>query len=213
MVNGNMWTICRVVWWQVIVIGVVSLQPLSAQAADSPLNVVRIAVTRAQGILQNPALQDETRRQERTQQVWSAVEPYFDLHELSQRTLGIHWRERTPQEQQEFVSLFTSLIEQTYSHALTKYTSDVQISFDNERVEGMYAEVDTTVRASSLDKTIPMQYRLHQVNGNWRIYDVVIENVSLVQNYRAQFNRILSRSSYQELVKDIKSKVNKQANS
>lgn len=197
--------------WKLIVVSVVILQAVSIWAADSPLTMIRTAVGQAQAILENPALQGESQRQKRSQQVWAAVKPYFDLQELSQRTLGVHWRERTPAEQQQFISLFTSLIEHTYSHALTQYTSDVQITFERERVEGNYAEVDTTLRAPALAKTISMQYRLHRVNNNWRVYDVVIEHVSLVQNYRAQFNRILSRSSYQELVQTIKDKITEQA--
>ncbi|HXG21025.1 MAG TPA: ABC transporter substrate-binding protein, partial [Methylomirabilota bacterium] len=107
----------------------------------------------------------------------------------------------------EFVKLFTALIKQTYSSALTRYTSDVQFAFDQERVDGNFAEVDTRLINPSLQKTIPIQYSLHKVGGSWRVYDVVIENVSLVRNYRSQFNRILSRSSYADLLEDIKRKI------
>lgn len=121
------------------------------------LSMIHAAITRAQEVLENPALQGETQRHERNQQIWAAIKSYFDLPELSQRMLGIHWRERTPEERREFVSFFTALIEQTYSHALTQYTSDVQISFENELIEGNYTEVDTQARIPSLDKTISMQ--------------------------------------------------------
>jgi phospholipid transport system substrate-binding protein len=178
-----------------------------ATSSSSPLEVIRSAVQQAREVLENPAYQDEAHRRERMEKVWAVIEPYFDLHELSQRTLGVYWRERTPEEQREFVRLFTALIKQTYSSALTRYTSDIQFAFDQERVEGNFAEVDTRLINPSLQKTIPMQYALHKVNGNWRIYDVVIENVSLVRNYRSQFNRILSHASYADLIEDIKKKI------
>jgi phospholipid transport system substrate-binding protein len=176
-------------------------------AASSPLEVIRAATQQATAVLENPAYKDEAHRQERIEKVWAVIEPYFDLRELSQRTLGVHWRERTPEEQREFVKLFTALIKQTYSSALTRYTSDVQFAFDQERVDGNFAEVDTRLINPSLQKTIPIQYSLHKVGGSWRVYDVVIENVSLVRNYRSQFNRILSRSSYADLLEDIKRKI------
>jgi len=179
----------------------------SARAADSPMATIRSAITQVTTILEDPAYQGEQRRQERIEKVWQVVAPHFDMPELSQRVLGSHWRERTDSEKQEFVQLFTTLIEKTYSDTLTRYTSQVQFFFDQERVEGDSAQVNTRLVNPSLQKTIPMNYQLHQVGGQWKVYDVVIENVSLVRNYRTQFDRILSRSSYQDLVQDIKKKI------
>jgi phospholipid transport system substrate-binding protein len=125
---------------------------------------------------------------------------------MAQRTLGVHWRERTEEERREFVQLFTALTEKTYSSTLTRYTSDVQFAFDGQRIDGDFAEVATRLINPSLNKTIPIQYHLHRV-GEWRIYDVVIENVSLVRNYRNQFDHILSQSSYNGLVQSIKKKL------
>ena len=179
----------------------------SAWAANSPLEIIRSAVDRVTAVLENPAYQGEEHQQERITQVWTIVEPHFDLQGIAQSTLGVHWRERTEAEQRQFVQLFTALIEKTYSTTLTRYTSDIQFAFDQQRIDGDFAEVDTRLINPALNKTIPIQYRLHRVRGEWRIYDVVIENVSLVRNYRNQFNRILSQSSYNELVQALKQKI------
>jgi len=201
MLDSQRTQICRLV-----AVGLLAVST-SAWAASSPLELIRSAVTRVPAVLENSASQGEAQQQERIKQVWAIVEPHFDLQDIAQRTLGVHWHERTEEERQEFVRLFTALIEKTYSGTLTRYTSDVQFAFDGQRVEGDFAEVDTRLINPSLDKTIPIQYQLHQVGGEWRIYDVVIENVSLVRNYRNQFDRILTQASYDELVQSIKRKL------
>jgi len=105
----------------------------SAWAASSPLELIRSAVTRVTAVLENSASHGEAQQQERIKQVWAIVEPYFDLRDIAQRTLGVHWHERTEEERPEFVRLFTALIEKTYSSTLTRYTSDVQFAFDGQR--------------------------------------------------------------------------------
>lgn len=180
---------------------------VEAWAADSPLEMIRSTINQVTNILEHRAYQGEQHRQDRVEKVWQVVAPHFDMQELAQRALGARWRERTEGERQEFVQLFTALIEKAYSATLTRYTSDVQFLFDEERIEDRSAEVDTRLVNSSLDKTIPIRYQLHQVGGQWLIYDVVIENVSLVRNYRTQFNRIMSQSSYENLVQEIKKKI------
>jgi phospholipid transport system substrate-binding protein len=176
-------------------------------AAGSPMEMIRSTINQVTTVLGDPANQGEQRRQARIEKVWQIVAPHFDMQELAQRALGTHWRERTENEKQEFVQLFTTLIEKTYGDTLSRYNNDVQFFFDRERIDGDSAEVDTRLINPSLNKTVPITYQLHQVGGDWRIYDVVIENVSLVRNYRNQFNRILSHSSYQDLVQDIKRKI------
>ncbi|HEV8718296.1 MAG TPA: ABC transporter substrate-binding protein [Candidatus Binatia bacterium] len=137
-----------------------------AWAANSPLELIRSAITQVTAVLENSASQGEEQQQERIKQVWTIVEPYFDLRDIAQRTLGVHWRERTEEERQQFVRLFTTLIEKTYSSTLTRYTSDVQFAFDGQRIEGDFAEVDTRLINPSLNKTLPIQYQLHRGGGN-----------------------------------------------
>jgi phospholipid transport system substrate-binding protein len=195
-----------VAFWQVTAITVLVLHG-SAWASESPLAVIRATVERAVTVLQDPAYQEADRRQARLARVRAILLPLFDSQELAKRSLGTHWRDRTEDEKKEFVQLFTELVEQSYSHTLDRYTIDVQFFFDHERIEGDFAEVNTRILDPSQSKPFSINYRLHQVGGKWLIYDIVIENVSMVRNYRNQFHRILSKSSYKELVQSIKRKL------
>jgi len=135
------------------------------------------------------------------------VLPQFDSQEIAKRTLGIYWRDRTEEQRKEFIRLFTQLVEKTYSGTLDRYTNNVQFFFDQERIDGDFAEVDTRILDPAQNKAFTVTYKLHKVGGKWLIYDVVAENVSMVRNYRNQFNRILSKSSYEELVQSIQNKL------
>ena len=178
-----------------------------ASATDSPLTVIRTTMHEIIAILQDPAYQDPDQSQIRIQKVREVALPQFDSREIAKRTLGIHWRDRTEEQRQKFIRLFTDLIEKTYSSTLNRYREDTEFLFDREHIDGSYAEVDSRIRAPSLNKTFSLSYRLHLVEGRWLIYDVVIENVSMVRNYRTQFNRIINKSSYENLVQSIESKL------
>lgn len=192
--------------WQLTLVCLFALS-LRALAADSPLETVRATINQVTPILQKVSEQNGDSRQERINKVWEIVESRFDLPELARRALGIHWRERTEGERQEFIKLFTELIKQTYSDTLMRYTGDIQFFFDQERIEGNFATVNTRMFNPALDKTIPIRYRLHRVGNDWLVYDVVIEQVSMVSNYRTQFHRIISRASYEELVQSIQNRL------
>lgn len=176
-------------------------------ANDSPRSVVQAMTEQVIAALQNPAYKGRERQQERISKVREVVLPHFDSRELAKRTLGIHWRDRTEVQRTEFIQLFISLVEKTYSSALDRYSADTQFLFDREHVEGSYAEIDSRVVAPKLDKTFSLNYRLHAIDEQWLIYDVVIENISMVRNYRTQFNRIINKSSYEGLVQRIQSKL------
>lgn len=178
-----------------------------ASATDSPLTVIRTTMHEIVAILQDPAYQDPDQSQIRIQKVREVALPQFDSREIAKRTLGIHWRDRTEEQRQKFIRLFTDLIEKTYSSTLDRYREDTEFFFDREHIDGSYAEVDSRILAPSLNKTFSLSYRLHLVEGRWLIYDVVIENVSMVRNYRTQFNRIINKSSYENLVQSIESKL------
>ena len=118
------------------------------------------------------------------------------------RSLGPNWRRLNPQQRQEFVSTFTALLEKTYADQIDLYDGQ-QVVYTGESVDGDYAQVDSRI----IDKnrqTYSVAYRLHKVGGKWKIYDVVAENISLVNNYRSQFNRVIARSSFEELLKIMK---------
>jgi phospholipid transport system substrate-binding protein len=180
---------------------------LTAWAIDSPLELIRSTSERARAVLQDPAYQGANHRQARIDKVREVLLPQFDSQEIAKRTLGTYWRDRTEEQKKEFTQLFTQLVERTYSGTLDRYTPDVKFFFDQERVEDDFAEVDTRILDPVQNKTFAVSYRLHKVNGKWLIYDIVAENVSLVRNYRNQFTRILSKSSYENLVQTIQSKL------
>jgi phospholipid transport system substrate-binding protein len=132
----------------------------------------------------------------------SAAEPVFDWREMASRTLATHWQARSEAERAEFTRLFTDLIERAYIAKVERYTGE-PVKFVGERVEGSLAMVQTRLVAAK-GPEIPMDYRLIEKDGRWRVYDVVIEGVSLVANYRTQFDRVIRSSSYAELIKRLK---------
>jgi phospholipid transport system substrate-binding protein len=172
----------------------------SLGVAASPAEEVRASIDRVLATLKDPRLQKNPEK--RRQQIKEIIRERFDFGEMARRSLGPEWQRRTPEERKEFVKLFIDLLERAYISAI----EDVEAVRDlREKVDGNYAEVKTRV----VDKKgveFSVDYRLHNVNGDWKVYDVLVENVSLVNNYRDQFNRILTRYSYEELIRRMKSK-------
>ncbi|MEW6297541.1 MAG: ABC transporter substrate-binding protein [Thermodesulfobacteriota bacterium] len=193
--------------WMIVSVTLVAPPSVFTWAAVSPLEVIRSGVNQAIAVLQDPAYHGAERRQERTAKVREVVLPLFDTREIAKRTLGVYWRDRTEEEREEFVELFTQLVEKTYSGTLDRYTAGVEFYYDQERVEGNFADVATRIFDPAQNKTFSVVYKLHKVGDQWLIYDIVAENVSMVRNYRNQFNRILSKSSYQDLVQTIQNKI------
>lgn len=185
----------------------VLLQLPVANADDSPRSIVQSMTEQVIAVLQDPAYKSPEHQQERISRVRAVVLPHFDSRELARRTLGIHWRNRTEAQRTEFIQLLITLVEKTYSSALDRYSQDTAFLFDREHVEETHAEVDSRIITPALDKTFSLNYRLHPVNGQWLIYDVVIENISMVRNYRTQFNRIINKSSYEGLLQSMQAKL------
>jgi phospholipid transport system substrate-binding protein len=203
----NFMTILRTVFWNIMGVSVLLLSHNTCAVADSPTDTIRSTVERARAVLDDPAYQGEDHRQQRLEKVKAVVLPQFDSQEIAKRTLGPYWKERTDEQRREFIQLFTALVEKAYSSSLDRYSTGVQFFFDQERIDNDFAEVDTRIFDPTLNKTFSVNYRLRQVNGQWLVYDVVVENVSLVNNYRNQFNRILSKSSYEGLVQKLQTKL------
>ncbi len=169
--------------------------------AGPPTEIAKQVIGKALDILQNPSYQGKERRQKAK----SVVDPYFDYQEMSRRSLGPTWSKLSAGQRHDFVELFAQLLEASYSDKIEKYAQRVKIDYSGEITDVDYAEVRTVVvRAND---RIPLNYRLMQKNGDWKVYDVVIEGVSLVSNYRSQFSRIIHESSYAELVRRLKIKV------
>lgn len=129
--------------------------------------------------------------------------PRFDWPEMAKRSLGKHWP-KVPERQNEFISAFTEFVSNAYLGTISGY-KDERIVFAGERREQNLAEVDTKLMPNKGDP-MPVNYRLHLVQGEWKIYDVVIADISLINNYRSQFNRILAKASFDDLVKQLRDK-------
>lgn len=133
-----------------------------------------------------------------------AIGVIFDYREMARRSLGRHWKRRTPEERKYFVELFATLLENSYADKIKSYHNE-RIEYLRERVDDGYAEVRSRVITDRYDE-FSLDYRLMNKKGKWMVYDVVIEGVSLVSNYRTQFNRIISSDGYGELVRKLETK-------
>lgn len=173
--------------------------------AGEPTEQIRSAINQGVKILDGTNLNDEKQRKAAIDRLRQVVYPLFDFRAMAMRSLGPHWRRLEPQQQKEFVSLFTELLERTYAERIDLYEGQ-EVVFTGETVDNGYAVVRSRVIGKN-GETYSADYRLHRVDGQWRIYDVVAENISLVNNYRSQFHRVIANSSYEELVKRMKEKV------
>lgn len=194
------------VWWKIVVVMLLAF-PINIWAAESPMAMIRNTVEQATAILQDPSNQGKEKFQLRLAKLRALVEPQFDVREVAKRTLGTHWHGRTEEERQEFIRLFTDLVQKTWGRALDRYNTNAQFLYDQERIDGNFAEVETRIFNPVQNRSFSLSYKLHQINNQWRIYDVVAENVSLVRNYRNQFNRILGKSSYHNLLQILQNKI------
>jgi phospholipid transport system substrate-binding protein len=151
-------------------------------------------------------LQGPEHTAERRAKLRQIVFQCFGFAEMARRALGPHWWQRTPAERQEFVTLFSDLLEDSYLNKIESSTGEQQVQYSKETIDkDGYAEVDTDI-VSKHGLHMEVDYRLLQRDGTWQVYDVMIDGVSLVNNYRTQFNNIIIRESYGALVKRLKLK-------
>jgi phospholipid transport system substrate-binding protein len=182
--------------------------PRFAQAGE-PLEVVRTAIDKAVQILKDPKLQGMDKKRERIDRLREALTPIFDYDEMSKRALGAHWRRRTPAEREEFVVVFRDFLERIYSDKIGLYGGE-KVLFGRETIDTDFAQVETTI-ISLKGEEIAVVYKLRRENGKWKVYDAVVENISLINNYRSQFDRVISSASYEELLKRLREKVDNTA--
>ncbi|HEU4369152.1 MAG TPA: ABC transporter substrate-binding protein [Methylomirabilota bacterium] len=173
-------------------------------AAGPPTDQLRGHVEQILKILDDPALRQGARERERRAAIRRIAEEIFDFGEISRRSLGRHWQERSPAERQEFTQLFTDLLERSYVSKIEGYSGE-RITFSGETLDGELATVRTRIVSKQGVET-PVDYRVFQQGPRWRAYDVSIEGVSLVANYRSQFNALIQRSSYAGLVRALRAK-------
>ena len=171
--------------------------------AGVPTDTVRDYTDAVVRVLEDPALKVDDRRAERRAAVRKIAIDIFDVQETARRALGPHWQQRSPEERAEFVQLFADLLERTYINKIDLFGGE-RLKFTEEKLDGDHA----IVRAKVITKQgteVPVEARMINRSGNrWQIYDIVIENISLIGNYRSQFDRIIRASSYGELAKRLR---------
>jgi len=172
--------------------------------AGVPTDQIKATVDKAVAVLKDPRLKSAAKVKERRDQIKQVLFARFDFTEMAKRALGSNWRQRTPQEQDEFVRLFTDILEAAYADIIESY-SDEKIVFVNERIDGGFADVGSKI-VTQKGEELSIHYKAHLVSNEWKVYDVVAENISLVNNYRSQFNRVITNSSYEELLHRLKDK-------
>jgi phospholipid transport system substrate-binding protein len=171
------------------------------QGSESPTEAVRGTVTRVINILEDQALKDPAKLIPRRRMLEEVIAGRFDYGEMSKRALAADWTPLTEVQRVEFVELFKRFLSDRYAEKIEGYSGE-QVLYLSERIEGTYAEVRTELRSSKVE--IPMDYRLFLKEGRWHTYDIIVDGVSLVKNYRSQFQKIIRESSYQELVKKLR---------
>ncbi len=174
-----------------------------ALGVEAPTVVVRGTIDEVIRLVNDEGLKKPDQATHRRQLLEEIIGKHFDFEEMAKRSLAAHWRNRSEPEQQEFATLFQSLLSKTYAGKIENYSGE-KVQYLKERLKDSFAEVQTTIVSNKTE--ISLDYRLLLKDGNWRVYDVVVDGVSLVKNYRVQFDRIIRDSSYEELVKTLRDK-------
>lgn len=175
---------------------------LATHAYAGVTNEVKKTVDEVVKIVSNKELKKNDHK--RRQLLKNTISSIFDYGEMAKRSMGRHWNQRSAAEKKQFTDLFASLLENSYASKIESYNNE-KIVYLKETIEGDYAEVKSKVITAKRDE-FTLDYRLLNENGSWKVYDVVIEGVSLVSNYRTQFNKIITSNGYPELVKKLQTK-------
>ena len=190
----------RIIWTLMLLFALCSVQ---GAWAGPPTDQLRDGVDRVFKILKDPDLAGDRRVDQRRAAISKVAAEIFDFAEMAKRSLGQHWEPRTLPQRGEFVRLFTELIERSYIAKVDQHDAAAKMTYRGETVDGGYAVVQTTIPLPHGD-TMPLGYRMHETSGRWKVYDLSIDGISLVANYRAQFNRIIRTASYEDLVANLK---------
>lgn len=177
-------------------------QSLAGPATDA----VKGTIDQVLRVLQDKEMKKPDRVDERRQIIEKTIGDRFSWEEMAKRTLGTQWAKLTDKQRQEFVDLFRTLLTNTYIDRIENYAGE-QVQYLNERLQDGFAEVRTKIASGKAE--YPMDYRLLNKSAEWRVYDIVLDGVSLVANYRGQFNKILHSSGYDDLVQKLRTKSEK----
>jgi phospholipid transport system substrate-binding protein len=175
---------------------------LASNAFAGPTDLVKKTVDDVVHIVSDKEMKkNETKRRQALKKSISVI---FDYPEMAKRSLGKHWNVRTAAEKKQFAELFATLLENSYASKIESYNNE-KIVYVKEILDGDHAEIKSKVVTAARDE-FSLDYRLMNNNGKWMVYDVVIEGVSLVSNYRSQFNKTITATGYESLVKKLMSK-------
>jgi phospholipid transport system substrate-binding protein len=190
-----------------VMVMVLLVAPAPVRAGE-PTDQIRTAIEQGIAVVKDPRLAGKGMQAERRARLREAVAPYFDFGEMAKRSLGIYWKDRSPSEREEFTRLYQDLLENSYAGKIESYQGE-KIVYGKETVDPPYAVVRTEI-VTTRGQEIPVNYLLLLEGNRWRIYDVVIEGISLVNNYRSQFGSILQKSSFEELMRKLKATIGRQ---
>lgn len=176
--------------------------------AGVPMNTVKANVDKVLEVLRDPKLKAESAKETKKEKLRSIYDGMFDQVELSRRTLAQNWNNLNPAQRKEFVQLFRQVLEKAYIDKILAYVNEKVLFGREVQLSETKVEIQTTIITSS--KNIPVYYRVILKDGEWKVYDVVIENVSLISNYRTQFNDILAKNTPEQMLEILRKKVKDQ---
>ncbi len=177
---------------------------LQANAA-APMDTVQMQINMVLDVLRDPELKAESAKERRKERVWSIIERGFDFDELSKRILSRNWKKLNPDQQKEFALLIGRLLGNIYMDRLMKFTNEKVVFTKESMLSEKRAEVQSKIISQS--REIPLHYKMILKNGEWKVYDLTIEGVSLVKNYRSQFKKILKKNSPDKMLQILRKKV------
>jgi phospholipid transport system substrate-binding protein len=194
-------------WGTMVLVAVIAVGLMVVPVfAGAPTDSMKSTIDEVLRIVRDKELKRSEKGEERRHLLEKVVAGRFDYAEMSRRALGAPWNQLTDQQKQEFVDLFQTLLTNSYADKVETYSGE-GVQYLNERTEKEYAEVRTKVLSGKTE--IPLDYRLINKADDWRVYDVIVDNVSLVNNYRGQFSKILRGSSYSDLIDQLRKKSDK----
>jgi len=173
--------------------------------AGEPTEKIRQTTDKIIAIVSDQALKSPEKKAERKRLIRLVVDERFNWEEMSRRTLARHWRKRSETEKKEFIDLFGKLLERTYLDKVEGYSGE-KVYYENEMIDGKYGIVQVKI-VTKKETEIAVMYRVKKKKDDWYVYDISVEGVSLINNYRTQFNSILVRSSFKKLMDKLNAKV------
>ena len=179
--------------------------PVKNLLASPVQDQLKVTIDNVLEILRDQSLKGDEKREEKKESLRRVIHERFSFEKMSQLSLARHWKKRSDEEKKVFIEMFGQLLEETYVSKIDDYTNE-EVVYVKEFVRGKKAQVYTKIIKDTVE--IPIDYRMYKTeDGKWMVYDLVIEGVSLVGNYRSQFDQILRKEPYEKLVEDLKKKL------